>query len=183
MQERKKLSLSEITGELKIYFNWSTNALLPIYPGAADNYLILNRAIICKVAKELLKEINYKPGPIYRGVILRNPVDLIVPHENFQYLSFSTQRSVAEHFANVKGFGSDIVDVEAQLGKYGYVIEHMPSIEEILFHYEFLSILPYSDAFTLLGMPGQMEVEGLKKQQEIMILQPAKPFRNIIIFP
>jgi hypothetical protein len=29
-------------------------------------------------------------------------------------------------------------------------------------------------------MAGQFEVEGLKKQKEIIILQPAEPFKNII---
>jgi hypothetical protein len=179
MQQRKILTLEEIKGEFQIYFNWSANALMPLHPGAADVYLKENLPTIIKVARELLKQVNYTFGPIYRGVILEHPVNLIVPHKRLQYLSFSTERSVAEHFADVKGFGSEIVDVADQLGEHGYVIEYTPMSNEILFHYDFLSILPYAEAFTLVGMAGRLEVEGLRKQKEIIILQPYEPFKNI----
>jgi hypothetical protein len=50
MQQTKKLSLHEINGDLKIYFNWSANALMPIKPGAADKYLTQHRSTISNVA-------------------------------------------------------------------------------------------------------------------------------------
>lgn len=179
MSQMKKLSLREINGELKIYFNWSANALMPINPTAADRYLIEHRSTIIKVAQKLLKQVSFSPAPIYRGIILRERVTSIHPHNNFQYLSFSTDRAVAEHFADVNGFGSDVVDVKAQLGEYGYVIEYTPKLSEILFHHRFLSLLPFDEAFTLIGIDGKGEVESLKKQKEIMIFQPAEPLTNI----
>ena len=179
MQQNKKLTLAEIGGELQIYFNWSANALMPVRPGAADTFLKKNRFTILKVAQKLLVQVNYTSGPIYRGVILRHPVESIVPREGLQYLSFSADRSVAEHFADIKGFGNNIVDVADQLGEHGYVIEYTPNDNEILFHYRFLSILPYAEAYTFLNMDGRSEVDGLRKQKEITILQPNEPFMNI----
>lgn len=179
MKQASKTYLSQIKEDLTIYLNWSANALMPIHPGAADIYLKQNRSAILSVAQRLLKIIDYVPAPIYRGIILRQPVDSIKPHEQLQYLSFSDQRQVAEHFANSKGFGSEMMDVTAQLGNYGYVITYTPKISEVLFHWRFLSMLPYGEAFCLLGMDGQEEVNSLMKQHEIMILQPEEPFTNI----
>jgi len=175
----KKLSLQDVNGDLMTYFNWSANALMPMNPSATDRYLKENQSAILKVAQKLLKAINYCPSIIYRGIILRHPVDSIVPNEQLQYLSFSTERLVAEHFANINGFGSDLLDVSLQLGTHGYVIEYTPTFSEVLFHYELLSLLPYSEAFSLLKMDGNREVEGLKKQKEVMILQPTLPFTKI----
>ena len=179
MDQKKKLTLQDMKGDLKIYFNWSANALVPLNPGAADVYLKENRSTIFDIAQMLLGWMNYAPTLIYRGVILRYPTNTILPNDNLQYLSFSTERSVAEYFADVNGFGSDLINVVDQLGEYGYVIEYTPKLTEILFHYEFLSILPYEEAFALLGMAGRFEVNGLKKQKEIIILQPDEPFYNI----
>lgn len=179
MKPNQKLSLNDINGDLKIYFNWSANALMPLREGAIDNYLKENLSTIQKVARKVLKQVNYTPSVIYRGVILKQSVAAIEPDKFRQYLSFSTDRLVAEHFANINGFGSDVMDIALRLGKHGYVIEYLPKPHEILFHYRLLSILPYAEAFTLLNMNGQLEVEGLKKQKEIMILQPDKPFTNI----
>jgi len=179
MAQMRALSLAEISGDLTIYFNWSANALVPFRNGAADVYLKQNHFTILKIAQKLLKQVDYTPAPIYRGIILRHPVKSVLPHERLQYLSFSTDRSVAEHFADVMGFGSKILDVKAQLGEYGYIIEYTPKTSEILFHYHFLSILPYAEAFSLLGMDGPSEVMSLNRQKEIMILQPTEPFTNI----
>jgi hypothetical protein len=173
------MTLREIKGDLMTYFNWSANALVPITPGAADKFLKENRSTILIIAQKLLELVNYAPGTIYRGIILKQPVNSIVPHKNMEYLSFSTDRSVAEHFADVKGFGSEIIDVAAQLEEYGYIIEYTPKITEILFHHRFLSILPYAEAFSLLGRNGLSQVKRLEWQKEITIFQPAEPLFNI----
>ena len=174
----KKLTLAQLDSDLQIYFNWSANALMPVHAGGADAYLKANQPVIVKIAQRLLEFIDYVPETVYRGVILKQPVTEIVLHEKLQYLSFSTDLTVAEHFADINGFGSPLINLAARLGKYGYVIEYTPAISEILFHYPFLSILPYAEAFTRLGMNGPFEVESLKKQKEVMILQPVVPFTH-----
>jgi len=176
-----KLTIADIqqSEDMAIYFNWSLNALLPIYPGAADRYFEKYRETIIETGQRFLARINYTPQTIYRGIIMRKPICCLAPHETMKYLSFSTDIKVAEHFADVNGFGSDIVDVKKQLGTYGYIIEHTPAPIEILFHYELLDILPYAEAINLIGINGQKEVNGLKKKKEIMIEQPKIPFTNI----
>src|SRR4051812_25623729 len=122
MHPLKKLSLRQLTKEQSIYFNWSANALVPFHPGAADTYLIENFSIVKRVADLLLNFSNYVPEKIYRGVILKEPVSVLHPHKKLTYLSFSTEPSVAEHFAHPKGFGSEVINLQARLGSYGYVI-------------------------------------------------------------
>lgn len=180
MEQKRKLTLREMKGDLLIYFNWSANALVPFRPGAADSYLKEHRSTVLKIAQILLRQIHYDPVPVYRGVILKQPVREVAPHKLLQYLSFSADRSVAEHFADINGFGSEIIDVPTQLGNYGYIIEYTPKITEILFHHHFLSILPYAEAFASLGMDGVSEVESLMKQKEITIIQPVEPFTSIV---
>lgn len=177
MQQHKKLTLRDLNGDFKIYFLWSATVLSN--PAAVDNYLLKNKNTILKVSQKLLRWVNYVPAPIYRGIILRERVNEIKPNEKLPSLSFSADRSVAEHFADIKGFGSQLVNIEEQLGTFGYVIEYTPKTTEVLFHYRFLSILPYAEAFNLNGMQGQNEVEYLKKQKEVTILQPKEPFINI----
>ena len=175
-----RISLEEIQGDLAIYFNWSANALVPINPGASDRYLKDNFLPVWKIAQEFLEHVSDLPDKIYRGIILREPATSVEPHKAIGHLSFSTDKKVAEHFANIKGFGSDVLDLTVRLGKYGYVIEYSPDITEILFHYEFLSMLPYAEAFDLLGMDGESEVNSLMKQKEITIIQPPYPFTNVL---
>jgi hypothetical protein len=174
--QTKKLNLSDIEGDVEIFFRWSLHALYPAVPHAADRYLLRDRVTICKVAQELLRSTGYTPGPIYRGIILREPITRLEPHKNFQYLSFSADKTVAEHFANVNGFGSNILNVETQLGKHGYVIEYTPQPEEVLFHYHFFSLLPYAEVYNMMNLDGPAEVEYLRQQKEVTILQPAVPF-------
>lgn len=177
------MKLKDITGDLKIYFNWSCNALMPITTGAADIFLKEYKEVITRVSRGLVADINYPTGPLYRGIILREPTEVINPHSNFQYLSFSVNKKVAEHFADVNGFGSNLVNVSQQLGDYGYVIEYCPRPEEILFHYQLLKKLPYAEAFNLIhGIDGEGEVNSLLKQMEVMIVQPRTPFKNVTPF-
>lgn len=176
--QHQKLTLAHMKGDLGTYFNFAINALFPVYDGA-DGYLIQHQATIRRVAQKLLQRINYQPEPLFRGILLKQPVTQINPHPNLTFLPFSTDRAVAAHFANPKGFGSNVMNVELHLGKYGYVIEYTPELSEILFHYRFLSFLPFVEALNLIKVDGHGQVEFLKKQKEVTILQPDKPFLNI----
>jgi len=173
------MRLTDITGSLAIYFNWSCNALMPIISGAADHYLKQHKQTISRIACELLAPLNYEKKTLYRGIILREPVEEVSPQKYLQYLSFTYDKKIAEHFANVNGFGSDFFNVKEQLGEYGYIIEYAPEPEELLFHYKLFDILPYAEGFSTIGHNGEAEVNGLRKQKEIMIYQPAEPLTNI----
>ncbi len=179
MLDDNKNSLSELSDELWTYLNWSVNALAPTSGNRADNYLKVNKATIVNTSQKLLREINYTPTEIYRGLLLREKSEYILPHKNLEYLSFSENIEVVKQFADIHGFGSNIVDLKTRLGEFGYVIHYTPQIEEIIFHYKFLDLLPYSEALNLIGMNGDIEVASLKEQMEVTILQPNEPFYNI----
>ncbi|MDF2191384.1 hypothetical protein [Paraflavitalea sp. CAU 1676] len=179
MDNQFTVSLKGMDPTIAYYFNWAANALVPFFPGGADQYLRLHKPTIHSVAQNLLAKIKYRPTLLYRGVILREPVTMISPNPGLQYLSFSTDRSVAAHFANINGFGSEIIDITKQLGNYGYIIQYQPALHEILFHYAFLDFLPFTEAFNYIGLDGAGQVEALKKQKEVMILQPTAPFEAI----
>lgn len=161
----------------------SIKALVPYQPGLADRVLETNKAEICRTAAELLELIDYTPGKIYRGIVMEAPQTAIIPHKNFKYLSFTEDLSIASHFADpINGFGQGIIDIKTQLGEYGYIIEHTPAVDDVLFHWKFLNILPYKQAFNAMGLDGDAEMKGLLKQKEITILQPSFSFTNIINF-
>lgn len=159
---------------LGIYFDWSCRALLGGNPVGADNYLNNHLEVIKGVAQALLKKVEYTPKEIYRGVILNEPTLELDPHPNFTYLSFSENRRIAENFADPseEGFGSLFF-----LGNYGYVIEHTPSLEDILFHFSFVDVLPYEEVFRRAGIENPL----LKSQEEVTILQPEQRFTKIYI--
>jgi hypothetical protein len=176
--QHKKYKPSDISGELGIYFTWAINALFPIGRGA-KRFLFENELVIRKMSQKLLKDIDYKPGPIYRGIILKDKVSQIEPEKFNYHLSFSTDRSVAENFADINGFGSEHEDLKSKLGEYGYLIEYTPKLSEVVFHYSLLSILPFEEAFNNVITDGRGQVEFLKTQKEVTILQPTIPFLNI----
>jgi hypothetical protein len=101
----------------------------------------------------------------------------LTPHPNFNYLSFSDKKSVAKHFADSSPNGfPDLFG----LGRFGYVATRMPSSEEVVFHYEFLNLLPYKQVYHSIGITG---FDTLIDQQEVTLLQPEValpivPFNN-----
>lgn len=161
-----------IKKELHNYFNWSCNALLGGNPVGADNFLKLHFEEIKEVAQVLLMGIEYIPSKVYRGVILRETIDELKPHPNFTYVSFSEDKNIAEAFADTseEGFGSVFY-----LGDYGYIIEHEPKLEEILFHWRFIELLPYEKAFKRAGFTDPL----FRKQKEVTIIQPDNPLKAI----
>jgi hypothetical protein len=152
------------------YFNWSLSALVGAQPAKADSYLKANLAEIRRAARHLLSLINYKPNTLYRGIILQDELKNGLPsHPNFTYLSFSEDLEIARSFADPgpNGFGSVYY-----LGSHGYVISYLPQVEEVLFHHKLLKLLPYQEGFEQLGIVDNVTMY----QQEVMILQPDKPF-------
>jgi hypothetical protein len=132
------------------------------------------------VAQALLKWVNYTPSQVFRGVVLKKEVSELLPHKNLKYLSFTEDIDIATHFADpVNGFGQGIINIKEQLGEHGYIISYTPRLEEILFVHGFLDILPYGEWISEIGIDPKEEIFHLKKQKEIMIVQPEQPFTNI----
>lgn len=153
--------------EQNIYMTFVVNALRGGSPIATDAFLRDNLKIIKRVAKELYKNISIKP--IYRGVILdEKNKSFLNPHPGFTYISFSEDKSVAEHFADTssEGFGTFL-----SLGDYGYIITLEPKDNyDLLFHYSLLD----TERINFLKVFTPEDIDFYKKQKEVMILQPFK---------
>lgn len=157
--------------ELQTYFNWSC-ALLVGDPVEADGFLRHNMVTIKKVAGELLRQIDYEPMTVYRGVIIKQrELTRLEPHNGFTYLSFSENVNIALKFANPADDMAFMV--RHRLGEdqlYGYVAEYVPQQEEVLFHHHFLQILPYVQA---IYAAQNVDASRIHLQEEVTILQPA----------
>jgi hypothetical protein len=162
--------------KVQAYYNWSLHALIGLDNAAADKYLNENLATIKEIAGALLRDMEIEPQEIYRGILMHE-ADLteLKPHDNYTYLSFSDDPKIANSFADVNGFGSEF-GINHNLGRYGYVVSYTPQLSEILFHHSFLDVFPYRKHMKqIVGDTSKtMDI-----QKEVMILQPAEPFKNL----
>lgn len=161
--------------ELGIYFNWSCNQLAFEDSVSVDHYLRLNLDTVKRVAARLLRYIDYKPEPLYRGVIMdEDGMTELWPHEGFTYLSFSESRAVAEIFADPKNEMAALLPEKFGTSElYGYVTyPYIPAVEQVLFHHKFLSLLPYVEAQRRVA---NVDCSRIHEQKEVTILQPATP--------
>lgn len=164
--------------EMGIYMNWSMNMISPRDPAGADAYLRNHLDIVLRCVDTLLTRIDYRPRPIYRGVVLKKEVTELSYHPNFTAISFSEDAQVARHFADTsdQGFPSFFY-----LGDRGYVAHYTPRREEVLFHHKFFELLPYAELFRKKGFDS---IEDLIAQREVCILQPphALPVTPVELF-
>jgi hypothetical protein len=168
--------MTEITlHEAQVYFMWSIEMLMGSNPIQADNYLKENMSDIKKVARAFLERTNYKPCPIHRGVILQEAnMELLAPHPNFTYVSFTEDMSIANKFADPEDEMAFMVRMRMGANLHGYIAEYTPSLDEILFHWNFFKLLPYQQF-----MVSHFGVDGTTAplQKEVTLLQPEKYLR------
>lgn len=159
------------------YLQWSSFALIGIDPTEGDRYLRQHYTEIHSIAQELLLRTGYQPKEIYRGILMEEDnLTVLTPHSNMGYLSFSEDRNIANHFADPNGFGAEY-GINALIGNYGYVVSYLPAVSEVLFHHDFINILPIKDIFKKFGI---YETEKtLDIQKEVMIMQPKQPFTHL----
>lgn len=154
-----------------IYFNFMLNLLVGENLQAVDKYLNDNLDPIMDVKNSLLENIGYEPKPIYRGVIMqKGGLHYLPPHNNMRCLSFSEDLSIAKIFADPAH--SMAVNFAKFENNYGYIIERVPSREEILFHHEFLNLFPDYNKYLLVH---NIDGSTMPTQKEVTILQPADP--------
>lgn len=163
--------------DIRLYFQWSSHALIGFNPTLSDRCLRENFEIIKSVSDYLLNSIDYKPIEIYRGIIMKEPsLTNLMPHKNMTYLSFSEDLNIAKSFADVNGFCSQF-GINHLLGKHGYIVSYTPQLSEVLFHHSFIDIFPYIKSWNSMGIDGTEKT--LEIQKEVMIIQPKEAFKNI----
>jgi hypothetical protein len=165
-----------VNKDFGLYMNFILNALMGGNPKGVDAYYGKNKEAIDSVASVLVKKMKLNPQQVYRGILLdpKEVTDLVLkPMHEILYLSFSTDKEIAEDFADMNSEMSFMVKFQQPHFK-GYVIEHIAQPAEILFHHSWA--IP-------LGVGAHLDMEVILKQKEVMLKQegkkfPLKPFKN-----
>lgn len=127
---------------------------------------------IVKVAAFLRANTNMRGvGKVHRGILLQDEYakDLIIkPVLHCSFLSFSEDIEIAKSFADINSEISAYVRMERPDSK-GYLIEYEPSAMEILFHWTWAEVLQ-------LDKTGMVDMELIRNQKEVMVMQTGKEF-------
>jgi hypothetical protein len=132
--------------------------------------------------KEELNVLFPKEQIIYRGIILEENKELsLEPVSHIEYISFSTDKKIANEFADLSHGMAEFFKKMRPLNTHGYIIESNLVDEVILFHWRWLDIF-LEDLFPQLKKYFTKEhVAMVKKQKEVMVKQQHKKY-NLIPF-
>lgn len=153
--------------QLGAYLSWLYSAIVPVHSGQADRLLHENELSIHFVAGFLRGRLGLPPTQrLYRGVLLQEEDaagGVLKPKPQLGYLSFSECRHAALTFADPRdpmaiGFRAHGIAVE------GYLIEHEPSPDEILYHWSW-------SFFLKLHTRPLVSEETLMEQKEVILAQ------------
>ena len=151
---------------MRHYLNFVLNALTGHNP---DEYFRTYEKEILYVQRQLLTRFSPKARILYRGVLAAPNLERLLPLDHITYLSFTEDLEVAETFADPNSPMADFVKLKFP-DFVGYLIEHVPQADEVLFHYDwadFLSLSLYLDDSIL------------KEQKEVIIKQTGIVFELI----
>src|SRR5579884_515040 len=128
------------------YVNWALYAILGRM-GEADGIMQEYGSDIREVVRQLQRRHAPMMRTIYRGVLVE-PEELVdgklPPDPRLTFVSFSEDRDVACWFADPESFVSGFVKQQRPRVQ-GFVIEHKPKLEDILFHYSWGLAFPLPD--------------------------------------
>jgi len=162
---------------MKHYLNFICNALSGNLKGA-DIYYRQHKDLIQSSAQKVASHFPVSLEPIYRGVLLEPELTntgILVADTYRQFLSFSAKRSIAEVFADKEHDMAFMIRIHCP-NCQGFLIEHTPTCEEILFHYS------WSEPLGLERYLGT-EIHVVKKQQEVMLVQHHRSFKLLPVEP
>lgn len=117
--------------------------------GPADELMRAHRGAVEKVARFLRRVRRPRLEAVYRGVILgprEVPADMRLSMEGIYagntFVSFSEDPAVACWFADPRSTMSQVVVAQRGRGAQGFVIEHQPKEDEVLFHHSWAERFP-----------------------------------------
>lgn len=138
--------------DLSNYLNFILNILTGVN---CDDYYRENKESIDKVIKiinERHKSMIPENQKIYRGILLDpNYGEILKPINHIEYLSFSTNKEVAEVFADINHEMAMFYRLHNKDHK-GFLIESNVNDEEIIFHYEWASLFGINKIFSEKNM-------------------------------
>lgn len=158
---------------IEIYINFLCNALVGGDPTAVDDYCKENKEAIDHYADLMNKKHPVTLKKIYRGLLLLDDESInqtLLPKDIIQYISFSESKEVAQDFANTNSTVSQFFMGQCPDAR-GYLVEHEPDSNEILFHYSWAEALGLDMTF------GKGSMKVIQEQQEVMLKQTMKEFK------
>jgi len=169
---------------INTYVNFVCNAYANRYPNVVDKFLSNNKDKIKEVLDSfgVLKR-DFPVKRLYRGVLVdpdslesRDGRSFLKPLDKIQYLSFTEDREIAEYFADT---GSDMSGMVMSLhpNYKGYIITHVPSVDEILIHWRWSILLRIPDMLENAGITGANST--ILEQREITLWQRGHEFEVI----
>lgn len=155
----------------KHYMNFILNALAGRNP---DKYFRQHQEAILKHLRILQRDLPVSSEKIYRGILLEPKKELVLkPLWHITYLSFSSDRNVAKVFADMDHQMAFMV--RFQNPNYeGFLIEHTPEPDEILFHHSWAGPLRIEEIFRASGAE-----PVVAEQKEVMLLNTMRDFKLI----
>lgn len=159
------------------YLTFVASALLGANPTKVDQLYKKYESEILETAESLRKQFDYKPTKLYRGILLEDEQVFdgkVLPIDHIKYLSFTEDRAVAKDFADPDSLMSAVV-VAMRPSVKGYIIEHVPNQDEVLFHWSWFYELP------LLHNIYVLDPMVILKQKETILKQSGHQF-NLIAY-
>ena len=170
---------------INIYFQFLIGAL---EGRNVDDFFRENEESIITMANsfnnDFKEELNFlfpKEQIIYRGIILEENKELsLEPVSHIEYISFSTDKKIANEFADLSHGMAEFFKEMRPLNTHGYIIESNLVDEVILFHWRWLDVF-LEDLFPQLKKYFTKEhVAMVKKQKEVMVKQQHKKYNLIL---
>lgn len=168
------------------YVNWALYAVLGRM-AEADGIMEQYGPDIYDVVRYFQKKRPPTIRCLFRGVLVEPEVivaSTLPPEPRVTFVSFSEDRNVACWFADVESFVSGYVKQQRPRVE-GFVIEHTPKLEDILFHYSWGLAFPLPDGRRApLSVFAQMHSDidvrqfdwNLRTQKEVIL----KPFARAL---
>jgi len=165
------------------YVNWALYAILGRM-AEADGIMEEYGPDVYDVVRFLQRKYPPTFRPIYRGVLVEPDAvvgGLLAPEPRVTFVSFSEDKNVACWFADPASFVSGYVKQQRPRVK-GFILEHKPKLEDVLFHYSWGLAFPMPNGRTApLSVFAQMHPDiivpqfdwNLRTQKEV-IVKPIK---------
>lgn len=149
------------------YLNFIKLALYGPRPDLCDSYFKEHAESILEGAAYFRNKFDYKPTKLYRGILVEPELVIqgrLPAASNITYLSFTEDSRVAAEFADkTSTMSSYLAMVRPRV--WGYIIEHTPKPEEVLFHWSWYERIP------LLCVGNLLDSDVIKHQKETVLHQ------------
>lgn len=155
------------------YAEFLAMVIVPNMYGNADRHYEEHAERINHVAAGLRSRFGVPNDVLYRGILVADEYVVdgrLRPADHCRYLSFSTDISVAEEFADINSGMSEFLKFQNPF-QQGYLITHQPDPGEVLYHHAWGEHI----GITRWRLP-VWDVGLINRQKEVVIAQSGEWF-------